>query len=713
MRGQALFLLPLALLLSTVLDAVLGKNYSINGTRVHNRTNANWTDPIVITSVAPTTTNPTTPAPSIVDDSLYTCKMLPKLCQNPDEDDKGDACRLLFPDCYGPVAPPHHVEPIDSQQWRACDVKAIENNLDRFESTGKCMIAAGMSVFSILYEQPLMRIQVHAFNRTQACREFFTNYTAIMRAYTPCRIDSIFYDRDDFSNEAHASLQFVAQVNAWMERVHIGYQSSSSMAANNAAFRQFRNSTLLHIALDPELSVTPVVCYLIGCAALCVILEMFIQLIEKHLLSQAKFVQIFHISCRDLMIGGLLQFLLLQFENWQLVTPGNVDDSRLKIAGDIIMYFLCSGILQALLLFHRLDRRMQPVHTMAVRSSSEFLHVATVSGTVTDDSHVPRILRKGVKFHIVRRFFLQLHNLPRRFSYSQYLQIVQDNLVLEMLHLDIATFVCLVCTYTIYFMGADAIFLASEFPHATHEMSREVKMLSADVYRPLALQYRLLALIVLVVLLWAGSVALYLYMDHWQRKIVDHASDCINNMNIKTLLDTLREISLRENDEATEHPDDAAQRMEGLAHKLADNEHEATSSTWWRQTVAKLSMNPPRQSTLSNRTVRPKLSRGFLRGLAKFGLALNALFFALLFSASVVIVVPKTPWWYRGYVWGLMIVLGLHVAVVSTRVVEKLAFVTGTVYASDSEMRQALETFANQLRRENSGSALATVATSV
>ncbi|ETV97600.1 hypothetical protein H310_09496 [Aphanomyces invadans] len=679
-------------------------------TSYHNRTRRQKQQ----TSAPPMSTGP----PGIEDDMSYTCKMLPKICQSPKDDESGDACRLLFPDCYGATI---HRGKARASGIPDCDTIRIAKQLDAYPTTRQCMQSSRLSVFAILYEQPLVRGQVHAFNRSVACVDFFVNMNVVMRHHVPCNVDTILYDGDAFpatlgeANATELSRTFQSAVNELMAQVHIGYKSPSNMSANAAAFVQFRNTTMLHIALDPQLSVSWVITFLIGCAMICMGIELCLQLVEKHCLTQPKFVQMFHISCRDLMTGGLLLFVLLQLETWQLVAPGDLYDHCFKLAGDIVVYFLWSGILQAILLFYRLDRRIQEVHAMATRSSKEFLHVATSAGTVTADEHVPHVFRRGVKFHIVRRFFLQLHRLPRRFLYSHYLQLVQDNLVLEMLRLDVTTFICLVCTYACYFSVSHAVFLAIEFPDESPEMSREVMLRAANVYRPLALQYRLGVLTVLVVLSWLLSIVLYLYMNSWQHKIVDHASDCVNSMHVKTLLTTLQAISVKETDESTEPAADAVQRMQGLADALADRENDSAWSllvNWWRARRQSTSApNPSPAFVLSARTVRPALSRGVLRGLAKFGLALNALYFALLFSAAVVIVVPGTPWWYRAYVWGLLALLVLHVTVMSANVVEKLAFVTATVFASEPEMKQALTQFANQLRSEHSLSSITTTGT--
>ncbi|ETV65992.1 hypothetical protein H257_17412 [Aphanomyces astaci] len=69
----------------------------------------------------------------VVDDSLYTCKVLPKICQVPSDDvQSGDVCRFLFPDCYGAVA---HRGKGRGDGVPDCDTTRIAMEVDVFPCT--------------------------------------------------------------------------------------------------------------------------------------------------------------------------------------------------------------------------------------------------------------------------------------------------------------------------------------------------------------------------------------------------------------------------------------------------------------------------------------------------------------------------------------------------------------------------------------------------
>ncbi|EQC29032.1 hypothetical protein SDRG_13188 [Saprolegnia diclina VS20] len=597
-----------------------------------------------VRSETPAPTYPTRP-PASSDDALYRCHELPRIC-SPPPDDKTDACRMLFPDCFRQPAIVVSTNASGSLDGRVpcCDRVQLLNALTALPETQLCLTTSNLSILSLLYGNRLERDQVHAFNRTAACQSFAAAFTSAVAAMAPCSIEGRLVH-----GERYSGASFEDFVERLLGYVNVAYAPTYDDAPALAAVHAFPSDALLHVGMDPRLGLGPFLVLLLEGVLVCLCVATLFWFVRTACEANPYATVLYDATLRGIAVVGVLSFLVQRCLLWELIPLNGPTHHGLLVVQDVLWLVVLVHAAQTAVVSWRVFGAHHRRCALAGRSLKDFVSVATNDGLVTADNRVPRRFHEGVDYFLLRHLFLQAHTLPTTFQFDVYLNHVEAATLVELLPLPWWSWPVLVAVYASFLGIADGVTHPSWSSATVDEMAR----LAPQVWRPDVAAARIYVLLAYlsVALLLTVAVAWYLYKV--ASGLLLQACDIINELNMASKIESLQVLASR--------GDGGSVTAKDVVASLTSMEHLSESL-----------LEAP--EVLPSRLVQmPSWSRSSLALVVRLTLVLPVLFLALLWDCLLLL--ASAPWWYRCALGSLLLVL----AVVSTVLLPLLALQLGTV----------------------------------
>ncbi|EQC42051.1 hypothetical protein SDRG_00894 [Saprolegnia diclina VS20] len=448
-------------------------------------------------------------------------------------------------------------------------------------------------------------------------------------------------------------------------------------------------NAFFHAGFDPAVSVFGSLGFVAANVVLALLIEHGLKLVEKVVEHHPTYFRLLTKMYQELMVGGFTAFVSKRIQQWNVLSSD--DEQMVNSSDDMVLYYGLAIALQSMVMFWRLRKHNSQVDKLSLLTAQELYNEVTANDD-TSSSALPSIYHSVIKMKIVRRYFLNAHQLPELFSFPKYLRAIQDSEIIQLFDIELFAWLLLVGIYVGFFAvcgAVDHILLAPEST-LTYVDAEHV------------LRTRLLVLFVFIACLGLVMCLLNVYLKRCVHWIVVQASNSAAEDH--HLVAALGRIATEEahliQDETTES---AIARMTTVANSLSEKPDHSTIwgllQTLFRKVTGRQHTRDPKLQIAKLHL--PFFSRKLLHVFIKLLLNMNAMYFALVLQSFFTILRPSiaypTQIWYPVILLALTLALGVNSAIFGPRIVGRMALVNATVRVNAAELKRSVEHFTEVL----------------
>ncbi|KAG9410792.1 hypothetical protein AC1031_018818 [Aphanomyces cochlioides] len=385
-----------------------------------------------------------------------------------------------------------------------------------------------------------------------------------------------------------------------------------------------------------------------------IILETLIHRLRHFLSHNKKYLELLNKTTAEFMIVGLVSLLIKFAVYVKAIEKDGLEYEALEAADTLLFFVAISLVVQSFVVILVLRYDNLGMDTLELVSTGELVvETKLVHASSWWWSPGRYWQRRRIHWRLLETLFRRVYDLPRLFSFAKYSRDLQEHQIVEILEIDLTTWLLLFCIFCGVFFSTGEMKSIADDPRnvAYYVVTKSEGMTKAEYNKLITMQdNRVVVLAILVSLLFLVMVIFLLYINWLLLLLVSRAkadvAEGVYDNDEPSDLESLELVAAAEAEEATMTSRNALAQMQAVGDALENNDESLHTKKWdslllqlvasgVRKLLGRSNIKRNRLSAKIDDVVLPGFYRKACEFLIQFLLIVNGLYVAMVFANIV------------------------------------------------------------------------------